>query len=737
MFVASSIALAALLAAGQPAGAASRTPQPPGVRIWTNHGEAYRATEPVQVFFRTERDAYVTVLRVGTDGRVKVLFPREPGDSNLARGGETVTVAGVDGRESFIVDDPPGMGYVLAVASQVPFAYDAVTENDRWRLEAIASLSDGRIHGDPRASLQDLVQRIMPTGYADYDTQLLPYDVAQRPDSSSIALAAPPAAEQPAPADTGAHQAPGVRIWTDHGEAYQRSERVQVFFRTQRDAYVTVLRVNTDGRVRVLFPREPGDPNLARGGETYTVAGINDRDAFTVDDPPGLGYVFAVASLDPFAYDAFTDRDHWSLEAIASLSDGRIHGDPYASLQDLVQRTMVEGYTDYDTQLLAYDVVQRDVASSNAPAAPLAAEPPATGANAQPYDVAPRDLSSSNAPAAPLEEEQPSDGAYRQPYDVATRHDYPRFLCYDCHAYTPYASWNPYAAWCPQYSLAVYYNPFYSTRGYSYPTRYYGGTNVVYTRPGATGRQYVFKTRAEQAAPYAVYRNRAGGGMQQPPGRGVRGGDVGGVGSIPAPGGRRAFGGSMGQARGGAAAQRQYIPQPRQEIARAQPRQRGDYLDPGARQSNKQSPTALGRPNQRESQRYIPQAAPRQGSRGAPGYGASQTPRSGYAPQRGAYMDPGTRQKSARSPAALDRPYQRESQRYTPQAAPRQGSRGAPGYGAPQGSRGMRGYGGSQAPRSGVAPRGGGRGSSSPSGRAAPRGGPSPRSAPGMGRRSR
>ena len=92
------------------------------------------------------------------------------------------------------------------------------------------------------------------------------------------------------------------------------TERVQVFFRTERDAYVTVLRVDTDGRVRVLFPPAPGDPNLARGGETYTVPGVDDSAAFIVDDPPGLGYVFAMASQDPVAYDAFTADGEWSLQ---------------------------------------------------------------------------------------------------------------------------------------------------------------------------------------------------------------------------------------------------------------------------------------------------------------------------------------------------------------------------------------------------------------------------------------
>jgi hypothetical protein len=692
-FGGSSIALAALLAVGQPARAASGAHQPPGISIWTKPGNVYRRSELVQVFLRTQRDAYVTVLRVDTKGRVRVLFPAEPGDSNLVRGGDTVTVPGFDDQDAFVVDDPAGAGYLYAVASQDPFDYDAFTENDHWSLEAIASLSDGRLRGDPSASLQDLVQQIMQDGYADYDTQLLPYHVEQRPDSSSIVLAAPSAAGQLAPADSGAHQPPGVRIWTNHGDVYQQTERAQVFFRTERDAYVTVLRVNTDGRVRVLFPPEPGDPNLAHGGQTYTVPGVDGRNAFIVDDPPGLGYVFAVASEDPFAYEAFTANDQWSLQTVAGLSDGRIHGDPYASLQALVQQIMPAGYADFGTQLLPYDVAQRPDDASIALAAPRQTGQVARGASREhqvPYDAEQRNDGASVSPETPLADGQPAaaSGEYPLANDVPQGHPYPRFLCYDCHAYTPYASWNPYSAWCPRFSLAVYYNPFYSP-GYGYPARYYGGNNVVYARPGLAGRQYFFRTRAEQAAPYAVYRNRAGGRTQQPLGSGVRAVDVGGVGSVPAPGGRRMTGGGLQQA------------PTRAYIAQGQ-RQRGVYIDPGMRQTSTPRWNAVSGAGQRGNQGYIPQAS-RQGSRGA-------------------YMDPGARQRNAQPPTGIGRSYEREGQRHVPQAASRQGSRGAPGYGGYQGSRSMRGYEASRAPRSGHAPGGGGRGSSSPSARAAPGG---------------
>jgi hypothetical protein len=486
---------------------------------------------------------------------------------------------------------------------------------------------------------------------------------------ATFALAGLLATGQPVRAASRAHgEPPGIRIWTNHGEVYRHAERVQVFFRTEHDAYVTVLRLDTDGRVRVLFPRDPGDPDLARGGETYTVPGVDDRNAFFVDDAPGVGYVFAVASQDPFDYSAFMANDHWSFQAIASLSDGRVHGDPYASLQDLVQHILPPGYADYDTHLL--------------------------------------------------------------PYDVEQRHDYPRFLCYDCHAYTPYAYWDPYSVWCPRFSLAVYYNPFYFYPSYWYPTRYYGGTNVVYVRPGFVGRQYVFRDRTEQAEPYAVYRDRAGAGQRSPNG-GVRGVDVGGVGSIPSPGGRRTVGGGV-----------EPTPAGRRMVGGGvEPTPGGRRMVGGADQAPGAAPVtrqpSMGAP-QETGRRAVREAIP------APitnprVVGPSATPsRQEIAPvqprQRGVYIDPGMRQTAA-PPAAAGQAAPRESPRYIPPTAPREESRGTPGYGAPQ-ARSAPASVPREAPRSspGFAPRGGGV-SAPPAARAAPRAAPAPRSVPALVRR--
>jgi len=145
-----------------------------------------------------------------------------------------------------------------------------------------------------------------------------------------------------------------IEVWTNRGDdAFASGQGARVFFRTEVDAYVTVLRVDTDGRVRVLFPLEPWEDNFARGGREYEVQGGYERDAFSIDDYPGVGYIFAVAAADPFVYDAFETGDHWDYRAIA---DGRVHGDPYVALTDLAQRILPADDRDWDYDITPYYV---------------------------------------------------------------------------------------------------------------------------------------------------------------------------------------------------------------------------------------------------------------------------------------------------------------------------------------------------------------------------------------------
>lgn len=283
------------------------------------------------------------------------------------------------------------------------------------------------------------------------------------------------------------HDTPGVRLWISGDDLVRRGDRVRLFYRTERDAYITVLRVDTDGRVRVLFPRSPSEDNYAYGGETYSVVDGGHGEAFVVDDDPGQGFLFAAASDVPFDYHAFlVDGDQWDPQLNVGA---RVHGDPLSNLEELVQQMLPEGFTDFDTHLV--------------------------------------------------------------PYYVDQRYQYPRFVCYDCHAYTPYASWDPYYDWCPRFQLVVWTDPFYYYPSYWYPTWYYGGSRVVYVNPGsyANRSRYVFKSR-DSSQPGIDYRDRRRSDLtdRRTPDRLWSGVDVGGTGAVAAPtgagGGRRTVAGA-------------------------------------------------------------------------------------------------------------------------------------------------------------------------------------------------
>jgi hypothetical protein len=290
---------------------------------------------------------------------------------------------------------------------------------------------------------------------------------------------------------TDAYPQIAVRI-TDR-DVFARRDPVEVAFRTDRDGYVTVLRVDTDGRMRVLFPADPEDGNYVAGGREFRVPNVYGYDvdhAFAIDDYPGMGYVFAIVSLDPFDYQPYVRNRHWDYERVG-YAGGRITGDPYVALTEIVEHMLPPGYGAY-----SYDVV---------------------------------------------------------PYYVEARYEYPRFVCYDCHAYSAYPVWDPYRHWCGTFKLVIYDRPLW------YPATLYPATQRVVRGGMHLGPQYLIEARTH-TEPHVV--RVPASGRRPAPAAGVRGRDIGGVGSVRTPeqpeqrngggvGGliRRLFGGSDEPAR--------------------------------------------------------------------------------------------------------------------------------------------------------------------------------------------
>jgi hypothetical protein len=97
-----------------------------------------------------------------------------------------------------------------------------------------------------------------------------------------------------------------IEVWLRGGErrAFYPGESVTVFFRTNREAYVLLYDVDTEGRVHQIYPRSRRDEEFVEGGVTYAVPGRGAGYRLMVTGPSGYEDIVALASDRPL-------RDRW------------------------------------------------------------------------------------------------------------------------------------------------------------------------------------------------------------------------------------------------------------------------------------------------------------------------------------------------------------------------------------------------------------------------------------------
>ncbi|MEM9557951.1 MAG: DUF4384 domain-containing protein [Acidobacteriota bacterium] len=87
-----------------------------------------------------------------------------------------------------------------------------------------------------------------------------------------------------------------VEIWTDKGRGakYCVGEEIEIFFRTNADAYVAVFDLDTRGEIHRLFPNRYDREQFVRGSRTYRLPANGYR--FEVEGPAGRETLKIVAA---------------------------------------------------------------------------------------------------------------------------------------------------------------------------------------------------------------------------------------------------------------------------------------------------------------------------------------------------------------------------------------------------------------------------------------------------------
>lgn len=145
---------------------------------------------------------------------------------------------------------------------------------------------------------------------------------------------------------------PQVQVWLDQ-KSFNYGDIIRPSVVTEPGAYLTVIRVTSDGDLRVLYPRQPQNQSRYRDGQFASDRiPVGGDPASYLKESTGNGFVFAIASYYRFDYSYYSNNGWWSTARLASA--GR-YGSPFEIVRRFVEEIMNES-TSYSMDYVMYDM---------------------------------------------------------------------------------------------------------------------------------------------------------------------------------------------------------------------------------------------------------------------------------------------------------------------------------------------------------------------------------------------
>lgn len=268
------------------------------VTAWVDHPDkTYVFGEHVVLNVKTDQDAYVTVLDVGTSGKVHIIFPNRYQRDNRVAAGQVVQIPDPRAGFAFQVQGPAGSELIKVIATQGQqplFADDSTEPAGPYKaLKAPAP-----------AVAKDLVVTLRER----YGNQWAEHEEIIRVAPPALSGQTPPPA-RPAAATTGGLASSSVQPAGGQAEAFDlhlRTERlvypvgakVRVMATAERDCRLTLLDVGTSGNVFVLFPNRYQQDNQLRAGETVTIPASEAPVDYQLGGPTGVEALIGICRSD-------------------------------------------------------------------------------------------------------------------------------------------------------------------------------------------------------------------------------------------------------------------------------------------------------------------------------------------------------------------------------------------------------------------------------------------------------
>jgi hypothetical protein len=237
--------------------------------------------------FKVNRDAYVTILDVGTSGKVHVIFPNKWNKSGKVVADRTYRIPGEESDFVFKVKGPPGVNYIKAIAT--------TKESDWFGREALGEDESPFYEvKDPAKKIKDIgvdLEKQGEKGWTETETNLTivsrPSDEGDQDEEDQR--------EDMSMKDRDRDR-PEIKLWTGR-KTYQVGEPVTFYFYAEKDGYLNLVDFGTSDKVHVLFPNRMQRDNFIKGGEVVKIpVKSEDEFRFRVKGPEGVEVVKAVFS---------------------------------------------------------------------------------------------------------------------------------------------------------------------------------------------------------------------------------------------------------------------------------------------------------------------------------------------------------------------------------------------------------------------------------------------------------
>lgn len=159
---------------------------------------------------------------------------------------------------------------------------------------------------------------------------------------------------------------PPVRLRLNEEGRYWPGDGIRAEIRSREDGYLLVIHAEPSGRIRVVFPVDPGNDAFIKGNKTYELRSRSgQRDIAIADEGDGPGALFAAVASTPWHFDSVQVNGHWDYRALPA----KVAGDAETELRELAEK-LAGGAVRYD--LATYVVAGRGMAGRQAYVAPVA-----------------------------------------------------------------------------------------------------------------------------------------------------------------------------------------------------------------------------------------------------------------------------------------------------------------------------------------------------------------------------